>query len=87
MKAREACCGFGGTFSVKYGDVAEKIVARKTEDISQTKANMLIGGDLGCLLSMAGRLKREGSSIEVRHVAEVLAGHMDNPAIAAPKNS
>jgi L-lactate dehydrogenase complex protein LldE len=81
---REACCGFGGLFSVKYGDVSEKIVGRKVDDIVATEAELLLGADLGCLLSMAGRLKRQGSPIEVRHVAELLAGNMDTPAIAEP---
>jgi L-lactate dehydrogenase complex protein LldE len=82
---REACCGFGGLFSVKYGEVSEKIVSRKVDDILDTEAELLVGADLGCLLSMAGRLKRQGSSIEVRHVAELLAGDMDTPAIAEPE--
>lgn len=78
----EACCGFGGLFSIKYGDISAKIVERKTEDIAQTDADLVVGGDLGCLLNIAGRLSREGKEIEVRHVAEVLADMTETPPIA-----
>jgi L-lactate dehydrogenase complex protein LldE len=70
----EACCGFGGTFCVKYGEISTDIVSRKTADVANTGADLLLAGDLGCLLNIAGRLTREGSSVRVRHVAEVLAG-------------
>lgn len=81
MADPEACCGFGGTFCVKYDEISNAIVGRKTADIRATGADMLLAGDLGCLLNIAGKLKREGSSIEVRHVAEVLAGMASGPAI------
>lgn len=81
MKDAEVCCGFGGTFCVKYPDVSNAIVGEKTTAISATGADTLLAGDLGCLMNMAGKLKREGSKIEVRHVAEVLAGMTDKPAI------
>lgn len=81
MKTPETCCGFGGTFCVKYGEVSTDIVSRKTADIAETGADMLLAGDMGCLLNMAGKLKREGSPVQVRHVAEVLAGMTDTPAI------
>jgi len=81
MKTPETCCGFGGTFCVKYGDVSTDIVSRKTADIAQTGAELLLAGDMGCLLNMAGRLQREGSQVKARHVAEVLAGMTDTPAI------
>ncbi len=81
----EACCGFGGLFSVKYGDISAKIVSRKTADIATTKADMVVGGDLGCLLNIAGRLSREGQDIEVRHIAELLANMADASPIAGSK--
>lgn len=84
MKENETCCGFGGTFAVKYGDISSAIVSKKTENISASGAQMLLAGDLGCLMNMAGKLKREGKTIEVRHVAEVLAGMTDEPPVAAP---
>jgi L-lactate dehydrogenase complex protein LldE len=70
----EICCGFGGTFCVKYPDISVRMVTDKCRDIQATGAGTLLAGDMGCLLNMAGRLKREGSSVKVRHVAEVLAG-------------
>jgi L-lactate dehydrogenase complex protein LldE len=70
----EVCCGFGGTFCVKYPEISTRMVTDKAADIAATGADTLLAGDLGCLLNMAGRLKREGSPVKVRHVAEVLAG-------------
>jgi L-lactate dehydrogenase complex protein LldE len=70
----ELCCGFGGTFCVKYPDISTRMVADKVRDIAATGADTVLAGDLGCLLNIAGRLRREGSPIHVRHVAEVLAG-------------
>jgi L-lactate dehydrogenase complex protein LldE len=81
MKDSEVCCGFGGTFCVKYPDISNKIVSEKTTHIKASGAETLLAGDLGCLMNMAGKLKREGSDVKVRHVAEVLAGMTDEPAI------
>ncbi len=77
----EVCCGFGGTFCVKYTDISDRMVSKKAEAIAATGADLLLAGDLGCLLNMAGKLKRRGSRVQVRHVAEVLAGLTDTPAI------
>ena len=74
MAEPEVCCGFGGTFCVKYPDISTRMVSDKTRDIAATGADTLLAGDMGCLLNMAGRLHREGSPIKVRHIAEVLAG-------------
>jgi L-lactate dehydrogenase complex protein LldE len=74
MADPEICCGFGGTFCVKYPDISTRMVTDKCRDIAATGAGTLLAGDMGCLLNMAGRLKREGSPVQVRHVAEVLAG-------------
>jgi L-lactate dehydrogenase complex protein LldE len=74
MAEPEVCCGFGGTFCVKYPEISTRMVSDKTRDIIATGADTLLAGDLGCLLNMAGRLHREGSTVRVRHVAEVLAG-------------
>jgi L-lactate dehydrogenase complex protein LldE len=70
----EVCCGFGGTFCVKYPDISTRMVADKARDVAASGADTLLAGDLGCLLNIAGRLRREGSPVHVRHVAEVLAG-------------
>ena len=82
MTDAEVCCGFGGTFCVKYPGISDKMLEKKLRHIRATGADTLIAGDLGCLMNMAGKLKREGSAIRVRHVAEVLAGDMETPPIA-----
>src|SRR6188472_78414 len=80
-------CGFGGTFSVKYPDISGAILDAKLNNILDTEASTVLAGDLGCLVQIAGGLSRERAKIEVRHVAEVLAGMTDTPAIAAPPKS
>ncbi|SSC74198.1 unnamed protein product [Ciceribacter sp. T2.26MG-112.2] len=82
MAGSDVCCGFGGTFCVKYSDISGTIVSKKTANIMETGADMLLAGDMGCLMNMAGKLRREGSTVEVRHVAEVLAGMTDTKPIA-----
>ncbi|MET0598407.1 MAG: (Fe-S)-binding protein [Mesorhizobium sp.] len=82
MRDADVCCGFGGTFCVKYPDISNAIVTEKTAQIEATGADTLLAGDLGCLMNMAGKLKRQGSRVEVRHVAEVLAGMTETPPIA-----
>jgi len=84
MVEHDVCCGFGGTFCVKYPDISNKIVSAKAENITATGAETLLAGDLGCLMNMAGKLQRQGSRITVRHVAEVLADMTDQPAIGEP---
>ena len=81
MPDADVCCGFGGTFCVKYSDISNAIVSKKTENIETSGADLLLAGDLGCLMNMAGKLKRQGSKTEVRHVAEVLAGQLELPPI------
>ncbi|HEX3499983.1 MAG TPA: (Fe-S)-binding protein, partial [Stellaceae bacterium] len=74
LPGAEVCCGFGGTFCIKYPAISDKLVSDKAADIEATGAGTLLAGDLGCLLNMAGKLTRRGAAVEVRHVAEVLAG-------------
>ncbi|MDD3519570.1 MAG: (Fe-S)-binding protein [Chromatiales bacterium] len=81
MQDTDVCCGFGGTFCVKYPEVSARMVSDKAKNAQATGAGLLLAGDLGCLLNIAGRLEREGSTMQVRHVAEVLAGMTDVPAI------
>jgi L-lactate dehydrogenase complex protein LldE len=73
LPGAEVCCGFGGTFCIKYPEISEKMVTDKAADIVKTGADTLLAGDMGCLLNMAGKLTREGRPVRVRHVAEVLA--------------
>jgi L-lactate dehydrogenase complex protein LldE len=77
----EVCCGFGGTFCVKYPAISTKMVDDKVAAIEATGAELVLAGDLGCLMNIAGRLKRRGSKVEARHVAEVLAGPLAAPPI------
>ena len=75
MAECEACCGFGGLFSVKYGDIATHIAERKCAHVAATGADALVLGDLGCMLHIEGRMRRRGDDrTRVLHVAEVLAG-------------
>lgn len=75
LNGHSECCGFGGTFCVKYSDISNEIVAEKTQNILATDAQYLLGGDMGCLMNMAGKLNREGHrKITALHTAEVLAG-------------
>jgi L-lactate dehydrogenase complex protein LldE len=86
LPGAEICCGFGGTFGVKYPDISDKMVSDKVADIAATGADCVLAGDLGCLLQIAGKLSRAGSRVEARHVAEVLVGMTDTvPAIGKPK--
>ena len=75
----EECCGFGGAFSVKFGDVSTRIVDRKCDSIVAAGADAVVGGDLGCLMNIEGRLRRRGDeTTRVLHVAEVLAGGVES---------
>lgn len=82
MKDTEVCCGFGGTFCVKYPDVSNNMVKKKTRNIAETGAETVLAGDLGCLMNIAGKMSREGKPIAARHVAEVLADMTDTPPLA-----
>jgi L-lactate dehydrogenase complex protein LldE len=81
MKDSDVCCGFGGTFCVKYPDISNKMVGNKIESAAATGAELLLAGDLGCLMNMAGKASRDGKPLRARHVVEVLAGMTDTPAI------
>ena len=75
MKDCEECCGFGGAFAVRFGEISTAIVDRKCEAIAAAGADAVVGGDLGCLLNIEGRLRRRGDTrTQVLHLAEVLAG-------------
>jgi L-lactate dehydrogenase complex protein LldE len=77
----EVCCGFGGFFSLKYPEISARMADDKLAHAQSTGATTLIGGDLGCLLHLAGRQSRKGGAMRVRHAAEVLAQMGDEPAI------
>jgi len=77
----ENCCGFGGLFSIKYPDISAHIADARADDALAAGADLLLGGDLGCLMNLAGRMSRRGTPLAARHVAEVLAGMTDIPPI------
>ncbi len=80
----EICCGFGGTFCVKYPGISNAMVDDKVSEIEATGAGTVLAGDLGCLLNIAGKLQRNDSPARARHIAEVLAGMAGGPAIGEP---
>jgi L-lactate dehydrogenase complex protein LldE len=84
MKDSRACCGFGGTFAVKYGDISAAIVDEKIENIRAAGTGCVVLGDLGCMLNIEGRLRRLGDEqTRVLHVAQVLVGEGASP-VAPP---
>ena len=74
MAECETCCGFGGTFAVKYGEISTRLADNKCGHIAASGADAVVVGDLGCMLNIEGRLRRRGEKTRVLHVAEVLAG-------------
>ena len=75
MPSSEECCGFGGAFSVKFGDISAAIAERKCVNALRVDADAVVGGDLGCLLNIEGKLRRMGDEkTRVLHIAEILAG-------------
>lgn len=82
MDDTDVCCGFGGTFCVKYPEISERMVSDKVSMAMQTGASTLVGGDMGCLLNIAGSLSRQGLPMRVFHIAEVLANMADGAALA-----
>ncbi|HEX5487277.1 MAG TPA: (Fe-S)-binding protein [Limnobacter sp.] len=74
MKDCEQCCGFGGTFAMKYGDVSSAICSEKCENIENANAQAVVLGDLGCMMNIQGRLARKGTHVKVLHVAELITG-------------
>jgi L-lactate dehydrogenase complex protein LldE len=81
----EVCCGFGGTFCVKYPEISARMADDKIQAVDQAGANVFLGGDLGCLMHLAGRMKRLGKPTRVYHTAEVLADMADTAGIGDPE--
>ena len=81
LEGNDVCCGFGGTFCVKYPAISNAVVEEKAKAIEKTGADLLLAGDLGCLMNMAGKLHRRGSKVRAFHAIEILAGMGDGPAI------
>lgn len=73
LENADACCGFGGTFSVKYPEISTAILDQKIEAIERAGVDAVISGDASCLMQIGGRLSRNGSKVRVMHLAELLA--------------
>ena len=87
MNESDVCCGFGGTFAVKYGDISNAIVEKKVEKIAEAGVPTVLAGELGCLMNIAGKLSRNGEPVVARHVAEILADMTDEPPIGMPRQA
>jgi len=75
MEGAEECCGFGGAFAVKFGDISARLAEKKCDNVRASGADAVVLGDLGCMLSIEGKLRRMGDErTRVLHIAEVLAG-------------
>jgi L-lactate dehydrogenase complex protein LldE len=81
----EACCGFGGAFSVKYPGISAAIAEAKSRTVAATDASCVVSCDLGCLMQIAGKLSRDGKNIQVRHIAELLANMIESPSIGGER--
>ena len=75
LPLKENCCGFGGTFSVKMGQISKHMVDEKVSTVQQTGAHYLIGSDAGCLMNIGGRIDRKNLHVQTMHIAEVLNSH------------
>ena len=73
MQNADSCCGFGGTFSVKYPEISVAILDKKIECIEKSGADVVVSCDASCLMQIGGRLSRRGSKVRTMHVAEILA--------------
>lgn len=73
MSLHDACCGFGGTFSIKYPEVSASMVEEKLASIDRCGADTLISTDMGCIMQIQGMVKKRGLPLKVLHIAEVLA--------------
>lgn len=74
MKNSDKCCGFGGTFAVKYSDISTAILEEKVDNIIATGADFVVGCDISCLMNIQGMLSRRDSHIKTMHIAQLLAG-------------
>lgn len=75
MNDNETCCGFGGTFAVKFDSISVAMADQKITNASATKAEYIISTDMSCLMHIDGRIKHQGSPLKVLHIADVLANH------------
>lgn len=81
LPGNEECCGFGGLFSVKFDEISNAMAETKIRKIETSDIDILTGVDLGCLMNIAGKLRKQGSQLPVYHIAELLAGDLSTPSI------
>jgi L-lactate dehydrogenase complex protein LldE len=72
LQRQDQCCGFGGSFAIRYPDISGAMVDDKMKCVLETGADVLVSTDTGCLMNIGGRLHREKKTIEVLHIAELL---------------
>lgn len=75
LPMEEDCCGFGGTFSVKNPVISQEMVSEKSRHVAETEAEYLVGADMGCLMNIGGRMRREGKNVKIVHITEILNTH------------
>lgn len=75
LPVKEDCCGFGGTFAVKNTVISGEMVEEKSRHVSETGAEYLVGGDMGCLMNIGGKMRKEGKNVKVVHITEILNTH------------
>jgi len=80
----EQCCGFGGTFAVKYPEISDAMLQKKIASLKRSGANTLVSCDAGCLMHIAGRLHRQGESVRIMHLAELLDARASGPDVDEP---
>ncbi len=83
----ESCCGFGGTFCVKYPEVSNAMLGRKLDDVKARDTGMVVMGDLGCLLNIEGGFSRADNEIQAKHFIELLAEGLDHKSGEANSGS
>lgn len=82
----DACCGFGGLFAEKYPDISNAILSKKVADLAASQTPLVLSGDLGCLMNIAGKCSRDRRGLACRHIAEVLADELTDPPIGMPND-
>jgi L-lactate dehydrogenase complex protein LldE len=78
LQGCDECCGFGGLFAVKMADISEAMLKRKVAAIEASGADLVVLGDVSCMIQIAGGLKKAGSKVRTRHIAEVLANRVED---------
>ncbi|MCL1598683.1 MAG: (Fe-S)-binding protein [Actinomycetia bacterium] len=77
LEGADECCGFGGLFALEMPEISTAIMDTKLDNVEKSGAQTLVGYDLSCLMHLAGGLRRRGSTVEVRHIAEMVVSHRD----------